>query len=52
MEGREAICECEKYQGTNICGKGEWKGSIEGVSGVGDGQRKKRRNGEKKDDTW
>ena len=36
MEGRETICECEEYEGTDICGKGEWNGSIEGPSGVGD----------------
>jgi len=51
MERREAICECEKYQGTNIGGKGEWDGSIEGTSGVGDGLGKKRRDYEKKGDT-
>jgi hypothetical protein len=51
MEGREAICECEKYQGTNIGGKGEWYGSIEGKSGGGDWFRKKRWNYEKKSDT-
>ena len=52
MERREAVCECEKYQGTDICGKGEGKGSINGASGVGDGLRKERRDYEKKCDTW
>ena len=52
MERREAVCECEKYQGTNICGKGEGKGSINGASGVGDGLRKERRDNEKNGDTW
>ena len=42
MERREAVREGEEYQGTNVCGKGEWDGSIEGTSGVGDGLRKKR----------
>jgi hypothetical protein len=52
MEIREAVCEGEKYQGTNICGKGEWKGSIKGAPGVGDGLRKERRDDQKKSDTW
>jgi hypothetical protein len=51
MEGREAICECEKYQGADIGGKGEWYGSIEGMSGVGDRLRKKRRDYQKKSGT-
>jgi len=52
MERREAVCEGKEYQSTNICGKGEWNGSIEGTSGVGDELREKRRDDEKKDDTW
>jgi hypothetical protein len=51
MEGREAVCEGEKYQGTNIGGKSDWHGSMEGMSGVGDRLRKKRWNYEKKSDT-
>jgi hypothetical protein len=42
MKRRESICECKKYQATNICSEGEWNGSIEGTSGVGDELRKER----------
>ena len=51
MERREAVCKGEEYQGPNICGKGEWHGSIEGTSSVGDRLRKKRWDYEKKGDT-
>ena len=51
MERRETIRKCERYQGTNIGDKGEWHGSVERTSGVGDGLGKKRRDYEKKSDT-
>ena len=52
MERREAVCEGKKYQATNICGKGEWNGRIEGTSGVGDELTENRRDDEKEGDTW
>jgi len=51
MERREAIRKSEKYQGANIGGKGDWNGSIEGTSSVGDELRKKRRDCEEKSAT-
>jgi len=51
MERQEAICECERYQGTNIGDKGKWHGSIEGTFSVGDGLGKKHQDYEKKSDT-
>jgi hypothetical protein len=52
MERRKAVCEGKEYHATIICGKGEWKGRIEGTSGVGGELREKGRDDEKKGDTW
>ena len=52
MGGREAICEREKYQSTNIGGKSKWEGGVDRLSSGGDGLRKERRDYEKKCDTW
>jgi hypothetical protein len=40
MERREAISDCEKYQGTKIRSECEWNGSVEWLSGVGKWLRK------------
>jgi hypothetical protein len=48
MDRREAICEGEKYQGTDIGGKRKWDSGVYRLSGMGDELRKQRRDDEKK----